>query len=250
MGHTTDSIIDYCRRHFRPGMVVFSMPGPMPELLLLAKAPIPGLAKTRLAESIGQDAAAAVAAAFIDDTITTARDEGWKLRLVVTPAEAAPSFSQLAGGAPADIQVDGDLGDRIGAALRDSVARGQRPVLIGSDSPDLPRSIIGTAFILLQSNDVVLGPATDGGFYLIGCREFPIGLFEGVPWSTPAACEAVVRNARARGLSIAFLPEWEDVDDLESLIALKERINGTDRCPASQRAIARIGIATAGTHVV
>jgi glycosyltransferase A (GT-A) superfamily protein (DUF2064 family) len=87
-----------------------------------------------------------------------------------------------------------------------------RIVLIGSDSPTLDPTIVISAFLCLESRDVVLGPSTDGGYYLVGCRASVPPMFEGIDWSTPEVLGQTVDLLRDTGLSLSVLPPWYDVD--------------------------------------
>lgn len=188
-------------------------------LVVLAKAPARGVSKTRLGVSIGENAAAALAEAFLDDTLGLAASAGLPLRIAYTPESARPAFASRAPGAALEPQHEGDLGTRIGAALESALAVWNSAVLIGTDTPQLPRAILHEAFEALRSARVVLGPARDGGFYLIGLREpgLTVGLFSSVEWSTGSVFETVQANAARLGISAATLPAFTDIDDLASL---------------------------------
>jgi len=120
------------------------------------------------------------------------------------------------------VQEGNSLGDRMGAAFARAFASGARRVVIfGSDSPTLPPAIPGQAFRALADGDLVVGPAEDGGYYLIGCRRFDPLLFQGVEWSTPRACEQTLANAARIGFKTVLLERWFDLDewsDVERLL--------------------------------
>ncbi len=190
-------------------------------LVVLAKSPAPGVSKTRLGASIGEDAAAALAEAFLDDTLGLAACAGVPLRIAYTPLSAGTVFARKAPGAVLESQPEGDLGARISTALESALAVSNSAVLIGTDTPHLPHAILHEAFEALRSASMVLGPARDGGFYLIGLREPGItaDLFAAVEWSTASVFETVLANAARLGISVATTPEITDIDDLESLEA-------------------------------
>jgi glycosyltransferase A (GT-A) superfamily protein (DUF2064 family) len=96
-----------------------------------------------------------------------------------------------------------------------------RAVLVGSDSPTLPPAYISDSFQQLEGSDVVLGPTSDGGYYLIGVRARPGRLLENIRWSTPQAIEDTEARARIAGLSVARLRPWYDIDTCEDLIRLR-----------------------------
>ena len=112
------------------------------------------------------------------------------------------------------IQEGNNLGDRMGAAFARAFASGARRVVtFGSDSPTLPPAIPGPAFRALADCDLVVGPAEDGGYYLIGCRRFDPRLFQGVEWSTPRTCEQTLANAARLEYKTTLLERWFDLDD-------------------------------------
>ena len=119
----------------------------------------------------------------------------------------------LGAGGRALPQCDGDLGCRMAAASGEAFADGaERVVIIGSDCPDLATETLARAFALLDDADVVLGPATDGGYYLVGLAAPRDELFDGIPWSTPDTLRVTLEVARARGLRVALLEEKRDID--------------------------------------
>lgn len=197
------------------------------ELIVLTKAPGAGGAKTRLAAAIGRPAADRLAAAFLLDTLDTGSRGPWRKTLAVAPACAVEAVTGLAPGWTCEPQPEGDLGERIVAALQSSTRRGRTAVLIGSDTPDLPGELLRQAFAALESHDLVLGPAEDGGFYLIGLTATRADLFRSVEWSTPSVLETVLGNAASLGLSVHLLDRWADVDDGPSLDALRRRGHGS-----------------------
>jgi len=93
----------------------------------------------------------------------------------------------------------------------------RRAVIIGSDLPDLSPAMLRDAFARLETSDAVLGPARDGGYYLLGMREMIGGIFDGVPWSTPRVLDATLARLRAAGASVALLEPLADVDEAADL---------------------------------
>jgi len=193
-------------------------------LVVLTKSPSSGGTKTRLAESIGREATAAFCHAFVRDTLGLAAAGPWRTTVSVPSPGADEWLRCLAPRAEFAEQPDGDLGIRIGAALAAALAGSSRGVLIGSDTPDLPVAFVLDAFAALHAFDLVIGPAGDGGFYLLGARRFEASLLDGIEWSTATVCGQLLKNAERLGFSVALLPEWEDVDDLASLLRLGDRI--------------------------
>jgi rSAM/selenodomain-associated transferase 1 len=179
---------------------------------VFARAPVAGQVKTRLAAGIG----VAAALEFYRQTLdrTTARlasDPRWMLTLAVTPDTAAPAL--WPSGVERIGQGDGDLGQRMARLL--ALATPSAPVLIvGADIPGLEAAHVARALEALSAADLALGPARDGGYWLIGARSPPPPrLFDGVRWSTAHASADTLRNAF--GLTVALADELEDVDDAE-----------------------------------
>src|SRR4051794_31640293 len=144
---------------------------------IFGKQPDAGKVKTRLAAGLGDDAAAAIHEAMLFDTLETWNsrsilDPGGRRVLVYAPADAGPWFDPRVSEAFAlQPQVEGDLGTRMREFFAGEFDDGAaRVVLIGSDSPTLDPSIVITAFLCLEGRDVVIGPSTDGGYYLVGAR--------------------------------------------------------------------------------
>lgn len=216
----------------------------MTTLGMFARYPEPGCTKTRLAATIGDVPAADLYACFVQDLMqrtASLADEQW---IAVTP-ESKPClewFESLCRE-PVNaerrlmIQPDGDLGQRIAWFFREAAQRGRGPaVLIGTDSPDLPTSRINQAFELLSdgSADVVMSPAADGGFVLIGLRGDPGSLFQTIRWSSPQTLLDTLKAAQLSGKQSILLPAWYDVDHIENLgtlAALQRQPGLTEAAP-------------------
>jgi rSAM/selenodomain-associated transferase 1 len=187
---------------------------------VLAKRPIPGAVKTRLAAETSAAWAARVAEAFLLDALERLAHIDAHRVLAYTPRDSEDYFADLVNGRYAlTPQPEGDLGRRL-AQLSEVASSAAGVVLVGTDSPTLPPEFVERAFAELRRCDVVLGPATDGGYYLIGCvRPMPT-LFEGVAWGG----SEVLRQTVARlpeGCRLALLPPWYDVDTLADWHALR-----------------------------
>jgi hypothetical protein len=205
-------------------------------LIIFAKAPIPGQVKTRLCPPLSPDEAAGLHGSFVLDMLERSRSptrtlplrvgrEGWGWdRFVACLPSAAHVFFKILEerhGVRLLAQAGEDLGARMAGALDDVFARGyRRALVIGTDLPTLPGSAFGEAFRLLDAHDLVLGPAQDGGYYLIGLRRPAPELFAGIPWSTDRVLALTQSKASAAGLKTALLPVRRDVDTLDDLLAL------------------------------
>jgi rSAM/selenodomain-associated transferase 1 len=204
------------RLHVAPS----ALPQPRGDVIVLAKQPVAGYAKTRLASVLGRDEAARLAEAFLRDTLAFAA--GRARRLYAACAPDASAFRTLAPGARCFAQPDGDLGARLAHAFEMAFRDGaSRPVLIGADSPTLPSQLLTAAHEALGSHDVVIGPALDGGYYLIGMRELHRSLFDRIDWSSDLVLAQTLARARAAGLDVFVLPRWYDVDDASGLARLR-----------------------------
>ncbi len=187
--------------------------------MVFAREPVLGRVKTRLARAVGDEAALALHRAFLADVIALAHGVAERTVLAVA---GDPNHRELAGLSLERVaQSDGDLGARMDRAIRDSLSYG--PVcIIGSDSPTLPRQDVAGAFIELERQDIVIGPAGDGGYWLIGARQEIPELFADIPWSTAAVLPETLR--RLQGRRYALLPQHHDVDEPSDLARLRSEL--------------------------
>jgi rSAM/selenodomain-associated transferase 1 len=198
-------------------------------VLLFIKAPVRGRVKSRLAAAIGDDAALQLYRHFILDVIGMLTRTAAPFRICCYPPEAMESVAHWLGPRYRYLPQEGnDLGDRMNRAFERIFSEGfDRAVLIGSDIPDLKESVIAEAFDALDRCDAVLGPASDGGYYLVGFNRnaFLPDLFRGFAWSTPEVFQNSMTILRKALLRVHLLPVWSDVDtveDLNKLIARNE----------------------------
>ena len=189
------------------------------QLLVLAKEPLPGRAKTRLSPALSATAAAAVARACLCDTLAAVAQVDVLRRTVVL--DGAPG-SWLPAGVGVLPQVSGDLGARLDGAFRDACAvLGVPALLIGMDTPQVTPELLAAAVHLLLTGDrPVLGLAEDGGWWALGLPAPLPGAFAGIPMSTAAAGAAQSVRLTALGQSPLALPVLRDVDLLDDLLAV------------------------------
>jgi hypothetical protein len=186
-------------------------------LSLFAKQPRPGQVKTRLAAASSPQWAAQVAEAFLHDLLDRlARVDAHRV-LVFAPPDAETYFAQLAGDrfalAP---QVDGHLGQRLSAFFHEQLRGGAEAVVaLGMDSPTIPLEHVEQAFRDLERADVVLGPAVDGGYYLVGCARRLPPIFEDIAWGTSRVLAETIARLQDPAWRLALLPPWYDVDTLD-----------------------------------
>lgn len=185
-------------------------------VLVFVRAPEMGRVKTRLAAEIGARAALRVYRRLAEHTLTEARalGPGVAVRIHHTPADAGGAVRAWLGDGPAYLpQADADLGGRMRAAFAAAFGEGfRRVVIIGSDLPGLTAGVMRDALARLETHAVVLGPARDGGYYLLGMREMIGGVFDGVPWSTDGVLRRTMEILRETGIEPALLETLGDVD--------------------------------------
>ena len=200
---------------------------PAERLVVFVKRPRAGEVKTRLASEIGAGDAAALYQAMAEHVLrATAPVDGAYDRVVeYAPADAGDEIRRWLPSERCAPQAAGDLGGRMAQALASALAEGaSRALLIGTDAPALDRGHVVQAFTALHDVDLVLGPACDGGYYLVGLAAPRPALFEGIAWSTPTVCAETLERARAMGLRHRLLPELRDVDTLADVRAEWKRI--------------------------
>jgi rSAM/selenodomain-associated transferase 1 len=195
---------------------------------IMAKAPQAGDVKTRLCPPLSPADAAELYRRFLLDKIEQVRLlEAASLAIAYTPAEARAFFEEIAPGFVLVQQRGADLGDRLSNSLSELLAGGHGgAVAIDSDTPTLPVVFLQQAVDLVATPDidVVLGPTRDGGYYLIGLRVMHRELFEAMAWSTSAVLAETIRRADAKGLRVACLPPWYDIDTPEDLGRLRTEL--------------------------
>jgi len=208
--------------------------------LVVAKAPRPGSVKTRLAPTVPAELAAALAEAMLLDTVDACREEADEVGLLCPDEAQAIELRDLVGP---DVQVHVQRGRGLGAALREEMLRGTRTgalAFLGSDIPGPPPGELTRALSLLGGGaDLVLGPALDGGYWLIAMSRFHEAPFDGIPWSTPACAAVTLRRARDAGLRVELVREWLDLDTLVDLSLATHAPPGPVG-PRTGRALSRI----------
>jgi uncharacterized protein len=201
-------------------------------LLVVAKRPAPGHTKTRLTPPLSPVQAAALYECLLRDTLDLIRRvPDVQPAIAYLPEEARDYFAALAPDFELLPQEGADLGARLDNALSHYLARGcERVAIMNSDGPTLPTASLTAAFEELGNGaDVVLGPADDGGYYLIGLRRPMPRLLRQVRMSTPTVLADTLALAAEERLRVALLPAWYDIDDVASLGRLRaELMNAGD----------------------
>jgi rSAM/selenodomain-associated transferase 1 len=226
---------------------------PKRALFIVARAPVAGQTKTRLGAVIGHEAATVLYQAFLQDlgarfTRAAARD-GYDLYWFYA-APCGLSEAEFAASVPSGAgfirQHEGDFAARLWQGFQAVRGRGyERIVVIGSDSPHLPAAWVAQAFAALERDEVVLGPARDGGYYLLGQRGTPVDLFSGITMSTSTVYAETLARAQAAGLRVALTPATFDIDEVDDLNRLREALYKApsaeaDPAPETQRLLSTL----------
>ncbi|CAA9382897.1 MAG: hypothetical protein AVDCRST_MAG22-19 [uncultured Rubrobacteraceae bacterium] len=214
-------------------------------LYVIARAPRVGFAKTRLGRGIGHERAISLYRAFLRDLAARFSDSPFPPGWYVTPPDAWPEISGITGETGRVIfQGDGDLTERQRELFRGAEDRGERrTVLVASDSPHLEVGVVEEAFRRLDTNDLVLGPTFDGGYYLIGMRgQGPCDVLEGVPMSVGTELDGIKVRAGLSGLSVGLLEATFDVDVAEDLRHLRPLALERDDLRATRDALESLGL--------
>jgi rSAM/selenodomain-associated transferase 1 len=212
-------------------------------LIVFARYPRPGRVKRRLASAIGDEAAANLYRAFLSDLQRRlARRPSWTTYWAFEPKES-PFAEEFGGGDPTFPQRGRSLGARMGTAMERAFQSGHSSVvLIGSDIPHVPLAALEEAFRRLAAGArLVLGPADDGGYYLIGARAVP-PVFAGIRWGGAGVLRATVAAARAAGIEPVMVSGCYDVDDPAALERLRADIEQrrVDGLPSTRAELERL----------
>ena len=189
-------------------------------IAIFAKYPRPGFAKTRLAASIGPDAAAHLARAMLMETLGKAKATGLVPVVFYTPvADETAMAALLPERTRLQPQEDGDLGARMHAAFMRMQALGHsKTLLVGTDCPLMTQTTLNeAAHCLNRPQDMVLMPTDDGGYGLVGLCHSHEGLFRDIPWSTADVLRLQQQRARECGYACHLLPQTYDIDEVDDL---------------------------------
>ena len=204
--------------------------------VLFAKKPVPGTVKTRLQSHLSASEATRLYEAMLLDCATALHETQAAAKVVAfAPAHAEDALHTLL--APIGTfeyvpQPEGELGQRMESLMQWAFTRAERVVLVGSDSPSLPASYIDEGIALLHEKEVVLGPSTDGGYYLVGRQKGESRIFQDVAWSTGMVFEQTL--ARLGTQTLGLLPPWYDVDTPAEAGFLKVHLEALARAGSTQ----------------
>jgi rSAM/selenodomain-associated transferase 1 len=215
--------------------------------VVFAKWPRLGRVKTRLARHLGVERATELATAFLLDTVASLVSCDMRVVLAV---DHPPNSSEVPSGVELMLQGSGNLGDRLERVLTHLLASHDWAAAIGADSPALPSVILTQAAASLScpnGPDAIVGPAKDGGYYLLGLRKVPSGLLRGVRWSTPFTLADTEARLKSAGLVTAHLPMGFDVDEPADLELLRWLLSeGRAHAPRTRAALERVDLESPG----
>ena len=195
-----------------------------PRVIVFARAPVLGQVKTRLARVVGEARALELYRWCGATLMDQLRDDRWQRWVAFTPSDLRDETERWLGPCHRWIaQRQGDLGERLTAARESAFSEGDGPVLlVGTDCLGVTAERVAEALRALATHDAVLGPAYDGGYYLLGLNR-PLPVFDGVAWSTDAVAEETRERLRLAGASWAELPTERDLDEAADLVAIAHR---------------------------
>ncbi len=225
-------------------------------LIIFTRYPEPGKVKTRLVPALGEEGASDLHRRMAELTINTAGQvdlPGLSLQIHYDGGDSELMKGWLGAGIDLFPQGDGDLGDRMGRAFENAFSGGmQKTLIIGTDSPSITHQLLRLALFNLETSDMVLGPAVDGGYYLIGIRKQAAaqalpGIMSGIPWGTGEVFDRTLNKAQELGLKVyqtellgdvdrpEDLPLWQEASDSENstlISVVVPTINEEDNLPA------------------
>ena len=191
-------------------------------IVIFAKAPVPGQAKTRLIPALGEVGAARLAHKMLLDTVAEAFAANLSIpELCTDPHPLDPAWEGFLPSQHMRItaQGEGDLGERLARAAKRTILLRETVLLIGTDCPELDRTRLRAAAEALASHDAVIHPAHDGGYALLGLRRFDPSLFNGIAWSTGSVCADTITRMRALGWPLHVADTLRDIDEPSDLTA-------------------------------
>ena len=222
-----------------------------PTIIVFTREPVPGSSKTRLAARIGARNASALADAFTQDALAKVRELGLPLVIAASAAGGVPGnhyFRSLARRFDAELidQEEGNLGVRMARVL--APFAGGSALLIGTDTPSLPSSVLLRAATLVRHNHVVLGPSLDGGYYLVGVRGAAVpDMFRGIRWGGSQVLQQTIARLVELEIRFGLAPAWYDVDRWGDLMLLAEQLRRLVQrralpCPQTAKVLGRLGL--------
>ncbi len=195
--------------------------------VIMAKQPQVGRTKTRLSPPLTLEQAAILYEALLRDTIALVKSLPITLALAISPSSSRAYFSSIVPPHTLLLPIEGkDIGACLTQAFQCLLGRGWTKVIaLNADGPSLPPDYLLQAVKLLGEREVALGPAQDGGYYLVGMQRPHLGIFQGIVWSTEHVFVQTLKRAEALGLSVGVTSVWYDVDTSADLRQLQNDLN-------------------------
>ncbi|PYU01132.1 MAG: glycosyltransferase [Acidobacteria bacterium] len=208
------------------GQTTECLSSPMRTLVIMAKAPKPGMVKTRLTENLPSPAVTALYLCLLEDTLALAKSLTSVEVAVMCPEPDHDELARLLGNsAPVVAQKGEGLAAGLTSVFRHFAAAGQRHVIaFNSDSPHLAPSVLNSAFQILATHDVVVGPTYDGGYYLVGAKAAHASLFEGASMGTRSALDRLLTRIKVLELTAGCTEPIYDIDVANDLILLAQEL--------------------------
>lgn len=204
-------------------------------LMLFTRAPVPGQTKTRLIPALGEEGAAQLHRRLLESTLhTLSQCKADTIELWCTPDSTHPAFQHYAANYPLTLktQQGTDLGQRLAHAFELAITGRHYAIAIGSDCPELAAGDIERTIALLDAgNDAVIGPAADGGYYLLGLRRFETTLFQDIAWGTQTVLRQTLNRLQQAGFRFDMLDTKHDLDRPADLVHFPELYSTTDVVP-------------------
>jgi uncharacterized protein len=196
-------------------------------ILLFLKYPEKGMVKNRLSKEIGASTAIDFYQCFVADILTMIKELGLPIVICYSPTNSEQKFKKWLGEDHLYIHAQGeDFGQKLKYCFQKAFTQGfHQVILLAGDNPDVPRAYLDEAIYSLRSNDVVIGPCEDGGYYLLGFTKtgFLSTIFDNIPWSTPQVFQKTLHILQKEKRIIHLLQKWYDIDIFEDLLKFYER---------------------------
>jgi rSAM/selenodomain-associated transferase 1 len=199
----------------------------MNAIIIFAKFPEPGKVKKKIGTVIGMDNSAKLCTAFINDLIEENSEKDYDIYLSFIGHEYKEKYRTMFPNAILYVQRGTNMSENVQSAFEDLLDDYEKVALVGCDVPQLSAGTVIKAFNALESHDVVLGPAEDGGYYLIALKE-PHDIFKGMPWGKENLLENQVRILKEKKLAFVLLDKLPDVDTVEELKYIKRILKKED----------------------
>lgn len=211
-------------------------------IVIFAKAPAVGFAKTRLSPVLGEEGAARLARAMLEETWRVALEADFgPVELCVTPEPKAPEWrgTPLPSDVDIAVQGDGDLGARLERAARRVLSSGENILLIGTDCVEMSADLLRAAAAALADHDAIIHPTQDGGYALLGLARHDPAVFEQIAWSTDSVAQTTIARLKVLNWHVKTAAILHDIDRPEDLARLPEtwRQRLAENAPASARRV-------------